>query len=52
MDDILFRFEFAEAFHINAIVLRCESFSNAIASLKLMMGEEIIDYVVSIHKIY
>lgn len=52
MEDILFRFEFDEAFHINALVLRCESFSKAISSLKLMLGDDIIDYVDSIHKIY
>lgn len=51
MDDLLFRFEFIEEFHINAVVLRCDSFSKAIVSLKLMMGEHILDYVISIHKI-
>lgn len=49
--DTLYRFEFDEAFHINAIVIRESSFRNAINHVCLMLGDSILNYVTSIHLI-
>lgn len=49
--DTLFRFEFDEAFHINSICIRARSFHGALHELCLMLGDSILHYVVSLHKI-
>ena len=50
--DTLFRFEFDETYFINSIVIRSDSFNDAISQICLLLGDSIMDKVNFVHKIY
>lgn len=49
--DFLFRFEFDERYFINSLVVRADNFRAAISNITLVLGDSIMNYVISIHKI-
>lgn len=50
--DTLFRFEFDEGYKVNALVVRADTFTDAISQASLILGDYCLKYhLCSIHKI-